>query len=201
MKTLTYFSVLNEHVDKMASLLKDAHKIEEYASASLIHQVLRQLMALPVWKRLPCFTCCPCSLCLYENSFSQDDVSVVGRICCDTNGKLNASSLILRESGTNYSGASTSVSLNVSDVNQYSLFPGKVACLMICFTNSKTDDNENYSPRFRSLLRGERIQPVGNLLPRRFTRFVKTYLLVVQKLIQLLYNAQWDRLSVSLKMH
>ena len=51
-------------------------------------------------------------------------MSVVGRICCDTNGKLNASSLVLRESGTNYFGAS--VPLNVADVDQYSLFPGKV---------------------------------------------------------------------------
>ena len=52
-------------------------------------------------------------------------MSVVGRICCDTNGKLNASSLILRESGTNHSGMS--VPLNVTDVNEYSLFPGKVS--------------------------------------------------------------------------
>ena len=58
-------------------------------------------------------------------------MSVVGRICCDTNGKLNASSLVLRESGTNYVGAS--VSLNVADVNQYSLFPGKVRKGIVCF--------------------------------------------------------------------
>ena len=51
-------------------------------------------------------------------------MSVVGRICCDTNGKLNASSLVLRESGTGYFGGS--VPLNVADVSQYSLFPGKV---------------------------------------------------------------------------
>ena len=56
--------------------------------------------------------------------FYKDDVSVVGRICCDTNGKLNASSLILRESGSKYFGSS--VPLNVADVSQYCLFPGKV---------------------------------------------------------------------------
>ncbi|XP_028396086.1 DNA polymerase alpha subunit B-like [Dendronephthya gigantea] len=83
--------VLNEHIDKMASQLKDAHKIEEFVSAALVHQ---------------------------------DDISVVGRICCDTNGKLNSSSLVLRESGTNSFGAS--IPLNVRDVEQYSLFPGKV---------------------------------------------------------------------------
>ena len=93
-KMLDKSQVLNERINKMASLLKDAHKIEEYASAGVIHQ---------------------------------DDVSVIGRICCDTNGKLNASSLILRESGTNHSG--TSVSLNVADVNEYSLFPGKVVAI------------------------------------------------------------------------
>lgn len=51
-------------------------------------------------------------------------MAVVGRICCDTNGKLNSSSLLLLESGTNCFGES--VPLNVADVNQYSLFPGKV---------------------------------------------------------------------------
>ncbi|XP_046848130.1 LOW QUALITY PROTEIN: DNA polymerase alpha subunit B-like [Xenia sp. Carnegie-2017] len=56
----------------------------------------------------------------------QNEVSVAGRVCCDTNGRLNASSLILRESGTNGFGYGTSVSLSINDVNKYSLFPGKV---------------------------------------------------------------------------
>ena len=35
--------MLNERINKMASLLKDAHKIEEFASAGVIHQVLISL--------------------------------------------------------------------------------------------------------------------------------------------------------------
>lgn len=55
----------------------------------------------------------------------KDDVTVVGRVCCDTNGRLNASSLMLQESGSSSSGLA--VPLSVSDVNQYSLFPGQVS--------------------------------------------------------------------------
>lgn len=93
-KILDKSQVLNDYIDKMASLLKKAHKIEEFASISSMHQ---------------------------------EDVTVVGRVGCDTNGKLNASSLILRESGSSSSGHS--VSLNVAEVNQYSLFPGQVVAV------------------------------------------------------------------------
>lgn len=54
----------------------------------------------------------------------QETVTVVGRICCDSNGKLNASSLLLE--GAKDTSAGRHVALDVSSVPLYSLFPGQV---------------------------------------------------------------------------
>ena len=54
----------------------------------------------------------------------QDTVSVVGRVCCDTVGKMNAQSVMLEGSRDTSSGRA--VSLDLSQVPHFSLFPGQV---------------------------------------------------------------------------
>jgi len=49
---------------------------------------------------------------------------VVGRVCCDGNGRLNANSLVLEASLDSSSGCQAP--LDVSNVPQFSLFPGQV---------------------------------------------------------------------------
>lgn len=56
--------------------------------------------------------------------FSQEEVTLVGRICCDSLGKMNAKSVILE--GSRDTSAGRSVPLDLSDLKQYSLFPGQV---------------------------------------------------------------------------
>ena len=51
-------------------------------------------------------------------------MSVVGRICCDSNGKLNAQSVLLEGSQELSSGAK--VKLDLSEIRQFALFPGQV---------------------------------------------------------------------------
>ncbi|XP_074630712.1 DNA polymerase alpha subunit B-like [Acropora palmata] len=55
---------------------------------------------------------------------SQEDVSVIGRICCDSNGKLNAQSVLLE--GSQELSAGSRVKLDLSEVRQFALFPGQV---------------------------------------------------------------------------
>lgn len=56
--------------------------------------------------------------------FLQEEVTLVGRICCDSLGKMNAKSVILE--GSRDTSAGRSVPLDLSDLKQYSLFPGQV---------------------------------------------------------------------------
>ena len=57
-------------------------------------------------------------------------MTVVGRVCCDGNGRLNANSLLLEGSMETSSGRQ--VPLDVSNLPQFSLFPGQVRCAPIC---------------------------------------------------------------------
>lgn len=63
----------------------------------------------------------PCSLP------SQEPVFIVGRVCCDQGGgvgKLNSDSVILQgDRATSYG---DSVSVDLSQIDEYSLFPGQV---------------------------------------------------------------------------
>lgn len=52
----------------------------------------------------------------------------MGRICCDSLGKMNAKSVILE--GSRDTSAGRSVPLDLSDLKQYSLFPGQVRMYM-----------------------------------------------------------------------
>ncbi|KAL6117567.1 pola2 [Pungitius sinensis] len=57
---------------------------------------------------------------------AQDCITVVGQICCDSNGKLNAHSVLL-EAGPEQGGQQIPVDL--SELKAYSLFPGEVVAL------------------------------------------------------------------------
>ena len=66
-------------------------------------------------------------LCCY----TQEPVAVVGRVCCDGNGRLNANSLLLEGSIETSSGRQ--VPLDVSNLPQFSLFPGQVSHVVVQF--------------------------------------------------------------------
>lgn len=57
---------------------------------------------------------------------AQDTITVLGQICCDSNGKLNAHSVLL-EAGPEQGGQQIPVDL--SELKEYSLFPGQVVVL------------------------------------------------------------------------
>ncbi|XP_054889968.1 DNA polymerase alpha subunit B [Poeciliopsis prolifica] len=57
---------------------------------------------------------------------AQDSITVLGQICCDGNGKLNAQSVLL-EAGPEHGGQLVPVDL--SELKQYSLFPGQVVMM------------------------------------------------------------------------
>lgn len=54
----------------------------------------------------------------------QEHVRVVGRIMCDSQGKLNPQSVLLE--GSRESSAGRCIPVSLTDVPQYSLFPGQV---------------------------------------------------------------------------
>ncbi|KAJ0049877.1 hypothetical protein NL108_005171, partial [Boleophthalmus pectinirostris] len=57
---------------------------------------------------------------------AQDTITVLGQICCDSNGKLNAHSVLL-EAGPEQGGQQIPVDL--SELKEYSLFPGQVVAM------------------------------------------------------------------------
>lgn len=57
---------------------------------------------------------------------AQDSITVLGQICCDSNGKLNAQSVLL-EAGPEQGGHQVPVDL--SELREYSLFPGQVVMM------------------------------------------------------------------------
>ncbi|XP_029368460.1 DNA polymerase alpha subunit B isoform X1 [Echeneis naucrates] len=63
---------------------------------------------------------CPASLP------AQDSITVLGQVCCDSNGKLNAQSVLL-EAGPEQGGQQVPVDL--SELKEYSLFPGQVVVM------------------------------------------------------------------------
>jgi len=74
---------------------------------------------------------------------SQDDVTVCGRICCDSVGRLNKQSVILE--GSRQISAGKCISLDLSELKQFSLFPGQViACDGVNITGQKFTVNKIY---------------------------------------------------------
>ncbi|XP_069866006.1 DNA polymerase alpha subunit B [Dipodomys merriami] len=57
----------------------------------------------------------------------QEPVTLLGQICCDSNGKLNSKSVILEGDREHSSGAQIPVDL--SELREYSLFPGQVVIM------------------------------------------------------------------------
>ncbi|XP_029021733.1 DNA polymerase alpha subunit B [Betta splendens] len=57
---------------------------------------------------------------------AQDSITVLGQVCCDSNGKLNAQSVLL-EAGPEQGGQQVPVDL--SELKEYSLFPGQVVVI------------------------------------------------------------------------
>ncbi|XP_046343020.2 DNA polymerase alpha subunit B-like [Haliotis rufescens] len=58
---------------------------------------------------------------------NQDQVTVSGRIGCDSNGKLNAKSVVLE--GSRESSAGKCIPVDLSSLKEYSLFPGQLVAL------------------------------------------------------------------------
>ncbi|TSO77743.1 DNA polymerase alpha subunit B [Bagarius yarrelli] len=57
---------------------------------------------------------------------AQDTVTVLGQVCCDSNGKLNAQSVLLEASQEH---GARQVPVDVSELKDYSLFPGQVVVM------------------------------------------------------------------------
>ncbi|KAM9474813.1 DNA polymerase alpha subunit B isoform 2-T2 [Clarias gariepinus] len=57
---------------------------------------------------------------------AQDTISVLGHVCCDSNGKLNAQSVLLEASQEH---GARQVPVDVSELKDYSLFPGQVVVM------------------------------------------------------------------------
>ncbi|KAL6459154.1 hypothetical protein MHYP_G00326260 [Metynnis hypsauchen] len=56
----------------------------------------------------------------------QDTVTVLGQVCCDSNGKLNAQSVLLEASQEH---GARQVPVDLSELKDYSLFPGQVVVM------------------------------------------------------------------------
>ncbi|XP_076015549.1 DNA polymerase alpha subunit B [Genypterus blacodes] len=57
---------------------------------------------------------------------AQDSITVLGQVCCDSNGKLNAHSVLL-EAGPEQGGQQ--VPVDISELREYSMFPGQVVVM------------------------------------------------------------------------
>ncbi|CAF0769297.1 unnamed protein product [Didymodactylos carnosus] len=62
-----------------------------------------------------------------------DEVSVVGRICCDSVGQLNEHSIILE--GSYHRSTCNRVRVDVSSLDSYSFFPGQIVLISGIYTN------------------------------------------------------------------
>ena len=56
----------------------------------------------------------------------QDSITVLGQVCCDSKGKLNAQSVVL-EAGPEH--GAQQVPVDLSELKEYALFPGQVSPL------------------------------------------------------------------------
>jgi len=108
-----------QHADQKAALLKIyKYMFQKQADKAAVLSDLIDDMAEKLQASLGVeeFT----SLC----TPSQEEVSVIGQICCDSNGKLNSQSVMLE--GSQELSAGVRVKLDLSEVRQFALFPGQV---------------------------------------------------------------------------
>ena len=61
----------------------------------------------------------------HSNFSMQEEITCVGRICCDSMGKLNAKSMLIE--GTKRISNGERVNFDVSEVGSFSSFPGQVS--------------------------------------------------------------------------
>ncbi|KAK2168708.1 hypothetical protein NP493_1223g00005 [Ridgeia piscesae] len=66
----------------------------------------------------------------------QETVTVVGRLCCDSDGKLNAKSIVLE--GSRETSGGRHIQLDLSAIERYSLFPGQIVALDGINSSGKT---------------------------------------------------------------
>lgn len=57
---------------------------------------------------------------------------MLGQVCCDSNGKLNAQSVLLEASQEH---GARQVPVDISELKDYSLFPGQVRKTYTCITD------------------------------------------------------------------
>jgi len=82
---------------------------------------------------------------------TQDDVTVVGRVCCDSNGKLNAKSVLLE--GSIDMSAGKTVPVDLSQLKEFALFPGQIVAMTgNNSTGQKFVANKLYEVRFLAQL-------------------------------------------------
>jgi len=75
---------------------------------------------------------------------SQESVTVCGRVCCDSIGRLNKQSVLLE--GSRETSAGKCISLDLSDLKQFSMFPGQViSCDGVNPTGKKFAVNKIYN--------------------------------------------------------
>ena len=58
---------------------------------------------------------------------TQDDVTIVGRVSCDSQGKMNSKSVVLE--GSIDMSAGSMMPVDLSQLNKYALFPGQVVAM------------------------------------------------------------------------
>lgn len=63
--------------------------------------------------------------------FNQEVVTVAGRICCDNEGRANAHTILLE--GSRETSAGKCIPLDLSEIKDYSLFPGQVRFYLFFF--------------------------------------------------------------------
>lgn len=65
----------------------------------------------------------------YENVLTQtqEDITISGRICCDSVGRLNSKSILLE--GSIETSGGQQIPLELGDVSNYSLFPGQIVAI------------------------------------------------------------------------
>ncbi|CAG8597911.1 10751_t:CDS:10 [Diversispora eburnea] len=74
---------------------------------------------------------------------SQSEIFTLGRICCDSEGKMNSNSIILEPLPTL---GGKGVKLVLNNLSSYALFPGQIPLLPMCRTRSGTVIDYNYGP-------------------------------------------------------
>lgn len=108
--------VLTDKIEGLGEELRTHFKIDELSPVSLpmqVHTISFILIATLFFR-----------LISIVGFYLQDTVSVLGQVCCDSNGKLNAQSVLLEASREH---GARQVPVDLSELQEYSLFPGQVS--------------------------------------------------------------------------